>query len=74
MEDRSTNDGGRNNEHRVWSWWYLLLAIPFVGLLIPQFYAYENPRLFGWPFFYWYQFAWLFITSGLVTTVYRVTR
>ena len=52
----------------------MLLAIPFVGLLIPQFYAYENPRLFGWPFFYWYQFAWLFITAGLVTTVYRATR
>ena len=73
MQERPS-ESANGTEDQGSRWWYLLLAIPFVGLLIPQFYAYENPRLFGWPFFYWYQFAWLFITAGLVTTVYRATR
>ena len=37
--------------------WYLLLALPFLGLLYPPLYATEDPELLGFPFFYWYQFA-----------------
>jgi hypothetical protein len=32
--------------------WYLLLALPFLGLLYPPLYAAEDPELFGFPFFY----------------------
>ena len=45
--------------------WYLLLAVPFLGLLYPPLYATEDPELFGFPFFYWYQFAWVPLTAGL---------
>jgi hypothetical protein len=37
--------------------WYLLLLLPFAGLLYPPLYATEDPELCGFPFFYWYQFA-----------------
>jgi hypothetical protein len=51
--------------------WYLLLLLPFAGLLYPPLYAHEDPALFGIPFFYWYQFAWVPVTSVLTFIVYR---
>ena len=54
--------------------WYLLLAVPFVALLWVPFYARESPELFGVPFFYWYQFAWVPITAVLTWVVYVATR
>ena len=55
-------------------WWYLLLALPFAGLLIVPIYAHETPKLFGFPFFYWYQFAWVIVAAILTVTVYKKTR
>ena len=54
--------------------WYLLLLLPFIGLLYPPLYATEDPQLFGFPFFYWYQFAWVPLTAGITYFVYRKTR
>jgi hypothetical protein len=50
--------------------WYLLLALPYLALLMPGFYAREAPALLGIPFFYWYQFAWVAITALLTGFVY----
>jgi hypothetical protein len=55
-------------------WWYLLLALPFVGLLWVPFYATEEPALWGFPFFYWYQLAWVPVTALLIGIVYRKVR
>jgi hypothetical protein len=54
--------------------WYLLLLLPFAGLLYPPLYATEDPELFGFPFFYWYQFAWVPVTALVTYFVYRKTR
>jgi hypothetical protein len=54
--------------------WYLLLLLPFAGLLYPPLYSTEDPQLFGFPFFYWYQFAWVPVTALLTYFVYRKTR
>ena len=54
--------------------WYALLALPFVGTLIPQFYNHAEPALFGLPFFYWYQLLWVVITSALLGIVFVATR
>ncbi len=51
--------------------WYLLLAPSYVGLLWVPFYASATPELAGFPFFYWYQFAWIPVTSLLTWIVYR---
>jgi hypothetical protein len=54
--------------------WYLLLFPAYVGLLWVPFYARTDPELFGFPFFYWYQLAWVPLTALLTWVVYRKVR
>ena len=35
-------------------------------------YARETPKLGGVPFFFWYQFLWVFLTAGLTYTAHRL--
>ncbi len=51
--------------------WTLLLVLPYLALCFPQLYARATPALFGFPFFYWYQFAWVILASALLGIVYR---
>ena len=51
------------------SWANILLVIPFIATLFPALYNSLEPRLFGMPFFYWYQLAWT-IGSGLLLAIY----
>jgi len=57
-----------------WNPWLLLLLLPFAGLCFPQFYNRETPALWGIPFFYAYQFAWVFLATLLLGIVYFKTR
>jgi hypothetical protein len=50
---------------------WVLLLLPFVGLLWVPFYNFQEPALLGFPFFYWYQLAWVPISSVLIWLVYR---
>jgi hypothetical protein len=52
------------------SGWVLLLILPYLALCFPQVYAHSTPALWGFPFFYWYQFAWVIIASALLGIVY----
>jgi hypothetical protein len=54
--------------------WYWLLLLPFVALLFPGLYARTSPQLFGFPFFYWYQFAWVILSALITGLVYVRTR
>lgn len=51
-----------------------LLLIPAIGLLYVPFYNKMEPAIAGFPFFYWYQLAFVPITSLLLYIVYKVTR
>nr|WP_158941991.1 DUF3311 domain-containing protein [Granulicella sp. S190] len=51
--------------------WVLLLLLPYLGLCFPIVYARSAPALWGFPFFYWYQFAWVILASLLLAIVYR---
>ena len=51
--------------------WVLLLILPYLGLCFPQVYARSTPTLWGFPFFYWYQFTWVIAASALLAIVYR---
>ncbi len=53
---------------------YLLLALPFAGVLWVPFYNHIGPELWGIPFFYWYQLFWIPLGAVLLYPVYRVTR
>ena len=56
-----------------WDRWYWLLVIPFVALLWVPFYNRAEPALFGIPFFYWYQLAWVPISALVTAIVYART-
>ena len=64
MTDCGNTNGGSNP-------WNLVLSVPFVALLWVPFYNSIEPTLWGVPFFYWYQFLWVFITSVVILWVYR---
>jgi hypothetical protein len=52
----------------------LLLLIPFAATLIVPLYNRSEPVLWGFPFFYWYLFAWIPLASLLTYAVYRGLR
>jgi hypothetical protein len=52
----------------------VLLATPLVALLWVGSYDRVEPKLAGFPFFFWYQFLWVFLCSGLTYTAYRLIR
>ncbi|MBV9706352.1 MAG: DUF3311 domain-containing protein [Chloroflexi bacterium] len=52
------------------SWLLLLLAVPFIVLLWPPFYNFQDPTLIGIPFFYWFQLLWIIITAIITAVVY----
>ncbi|HEY9416713.1 MAG TPA: DUF3311 domain-containing protein [Pseudonocardia sp.] len=53
--------------------WNLLLLVPFLTLAVPLFNSIE-PKLFGLPFFYWAQFAFVPVGVVCVAIVYVTTR
>jgi hypothetical protein len=48
----------------------LLILAPIVALMLVGTYANEGPKLWGFPFFYWYQLLWVFIASGCTYLAY----
>ncbi len=52
----------------------VLLLAPFVALLWVASYARVRPSLFGFPFFYWYQLAWVLVSAALTYTAYRLVK
>ena len=51
-----------------------LLLVPFAGLLWVSLYNVGEPTLFGFPFFYWYQLAWVPLGMILTWLVWRGER
>ena len=50
----------------------ILLAVPIVALLWVGTYDRVEPKLGGFPFFFWYQFAWVFLCSIFTWTAYKL--
>ena len=61
----------QRSRRRHWSW---LLLVPLLLLVYPGMYVRQTPELFGFPFFYWYQFAVVIATALLTGAVYWLTR
>lgn len=53
--------------------WNLLLLVPLL-MLVTSFFNTDAPRLFGLPFFYWYQFLWVPVGVVCVGIVFVMTR
>jgi len=48
----------------------VLLIIPCAALAAVPMYSRETPKLWGWPFFYWFQVLWVLITPILTYAAY----
>jgi hypothetical protein len=67
-------ENGAPSKRRKWSWWYLLFVVQFLVALWPPFYNKAEPTLFGIPFFYWFQLAWVLVSAVFTAVVYLMTR
>ncbi|GAA3193286.1 DUF3311 domain-containing protein [Nonomuraea roseoviolacea] len=54
--------------------WYWLLLVPVVIPLMTFLYNADEPRLLGFPLFYWLQIAYIALGVATTTLVYRMTR
>ncbi len=52
----------------------LLLVLPLIAVLVPQFYNFGSPAIGGMPFFYWWQLAWVAGVAVCTAIVYFATR
>jgi len=64
---------GCSSGARKLNWWYLLLLIPFVVLSAVPLFNRVEPRLWGFPFFWWFQLMWIPLSAGITAFVYFVT-
>ena len=52
----------------------VLIAIPIVALMLVGTYSRKEPSFAGFPFFFWYQFLWVFLCSGFTYAAFIVVR
>ena len=55
---------------------FIVAGLLLIGIIVPLLvstYDRIEPRLFGFPFFYWYQLAWVPISVLITVFVYRAT-
>jgi Protein of unknown function (DUF3311) len=54
--------------------WHWLVVVAVVIPLLTPLYNRIQPRLFGLPFFYWSQMAFIGLAACVTATVYQVTK
>lgn len=52
----------------------ICVIAPFVAMLWIPSYNKTNPKLLGFPFFYWYQLLWVVITAALMVVAFQVVK
>jgi Protein of unknown function (DUF3311) len=65
------NEGPENGKGRI-GWAHLLLFIPLFCVWVP-FYNRIEPQILGFPFFYWFQLVWIFVSMAITGIVYYVS-
>ncbi len=68
---------GRDPRWRLTPTKYLVAGLLLVGIVAPLLvptYDQADPRLFGFPFFYWYQLLWVFLAAGLCGLSYLLLK
>ncbi len=68
---RRVYDARVRTDRSPWNW---LLLVPVVVPLCTFLYLGSEPRLFGFPRFYWMQLAFIALGVGATLVVYRMTR
>lgn len=54
-----------------WNW---LLLIPIAIPLLTFLYNHEEPKLWGFPLFYWLQLAFVLFSIGVTALVFQATK
>ena len=70
------SDPGTGTPRRTGPTWLVVRVLLVVGIVVPllvPFYAKQTPELFGFPFFYWFQFLMIPIVSALTYTAFRLS-
>ncbi|MFC5430426.1 DUF3311 domain-containing protein [Paraburkholderia denitrificans] len=62
-------DSATGSKHWLW-----LLVIPWIAMVWVPSYNKVEPTLWGFPFFYWYQLIWVFISAVITAFVYQMTK
>jgi len=62
---------GRQSDHSPWNW---LLLIPIVLPLLVPIYNRWTPKLFGFPFFFWFQIMFTLLAAAVTAFVFVKTR
>ena len=70
MVHRIDDSPARRKRPSPWLW---LLLIPYPALLWVPLYNRVEPQVFGFPFFYAYQMAFVVLTAIITAFVYAVT-
>jgi hypothetical protein len=52
------------------TWLRVFLIIPFIVLLYPPFYNFNDPTFIGVPFFYWFPLLMIILTAILTAVLY----
>jgi len=68
MANRDGNGGNGNSGGGILLW----LLVPLLVLYVPLYNRIE-PTLFGFPFFYWFQLGWIFVSMIITAFVYYGT-
>ena len=71
MGEAMNGNNGTNGNAWHWSYW-LLIFVCLVTFAVP-FYNRIEPTLFGFPFFYWFQLGWIFVSMIVTGFAYYVT-
>ena len=69
--DSAVPDVETRTDRSPWNW---LLVLPIVLPLLTPLFNYETPRLFGFPAFYWLQFAFILVGVASTSVVYQMTK
>jgi hypothetical protein len=62
---------GRRGDASAWN---LLLVVPIVVPLLTVLYNADQPRLLGFPRFYWLQLVFIVLGVSTTTLVYQLTK
>lgn len=81
-EPRDSNAGGAQPPPPSGTEWQQPKGSPLFWLLIPlvvvplatPLLSFENPRLFGFPFFYWFEILWTVIAAITLFAIYKRTK
>jgi len=66
-----TKDSRPRRSSKSWLW---LLLLPWIAMIWVPSYNRDEPRLWGFPFFYWYQMLWVLVSAVITALVYFKTR